>query len=599
MTAATAELWETLVSLRSRFTFRYSASGRSAACLVTDGRGFMYVEYWTLSGAMPGSRAIPGLQWQANSSEPAPTDALPFDDGSVLVLAPEDLTHVQPDGTARSVGPLPFRPDIVAPAPDGSRRVLFIGRDGPADGACASWLWPGPDQPLHELGTLPPLLLRGGGWADGNGSGYVVNVRQGRHCRPARYDLTTGECTPLPITPSADGDTAWFTARTGAVLLASEYQGAHRLRLFRQEGPAERLSSLDELSGTVVPLAMHAGGRWVTLHVREGLREELAVLDTETDSVSVLDRATGRGLGAVAWVDSADEPPEMWAFSIGAGFPCRAVHYRGTERSEVPDDTPAGGFSAWALSWLERFPGADGEIEGIVCGHQDWRTARQVVLALHGGPAASWSVKFSPLFQLFAAEGITVVALNPRGSTGYDEAFHRLIVDRWAGPDLADVLATARYLRSERGGGRLALYGASYGAFLALVAACAEPELWSRVLAVAPMLSPERLYTEATPEVRAMIDRLGGRTPIDDELGPRDVLALLPRLRAEVMIVHGARDETIPVTQSRRLVAELSALGRRPDVDFQYHEVPEAGHGALDGSAELHQTAARFLSHSE
>jgi dipeptidyl aminopeptidase/acylaminoacyl peptidase len=333
----------------------------------------------------------------------------------------------------------------------------------------------------------------------------------------------------------------------------------------------------------------------VTLHVRDGLREELAVLDTEADSVSVLDGPVGRGHGAVAWADSTDEPPQMWAFSIGAGLACRAVGHRGGEWSEVLDDTPAGRFPGWAPSRIERFPGADGEIEGIVCGHQDWRTARQVVLALHGGPAAGWSLKFSPLFQVFADEGITVVALNPRGSTGYDEAFHRLIVDRWAGPDLADVLVAGRYLRRERGGGQLALYGPSYGAFLALVAACAEPELWSRVLAVAPMLSAERLHAEAPPEVRAMIDRLGGRTPIDDELGVRDVLALLPRLRAEVMVVHGERDRTIPVTQSRRLVAELSALGR----DFRYHEVPEAGHTPLDGSAELHQAAARFLSHGE
>ena len=598
MTAATAELWETLVSLRSRFTFRYSASGRSAACLVTDGRGFMYVEYWTLSGASPGAAAIPGLRWPASNTEPerAPTDAVPFDDGSVLVLAPGELTYVEPDGTARSVGPLPFRPDIVAPAPDGSHHVLFIGRRGPADGVCTSWVWTAPDRSPYELGTLPPLLLRGGGWAERTGSGYVVNVRHGRRTRPARYDIATGECTPLPITPPADGDTAWFTApRTGAVLVASEYQGTHRLRLFHPGRSAERLTSLDELSGAVVPLAMHAGGGRVTLHVRDGLRENLAVLDTEADSVSVLDGPVGRGHGAVAWVDSTDEPPLMWAFSIGAGLACRAVGYRGGEWSEVLDDTPAGRFPGWAPSRLERFPGADGEIEGIVCGHQDWRTARQVVLALHGGPAASWSLKFSPLFQLFADEGITVVALNPRGSTGYDEAFHRLIVDRWAGPDLADVLVAARYLRRERGGGQLALYGPSYGAFLALVAACAEPELWSRVLAVAPMLSAERLHAEAPPEVRAMIDRLGGRTPIDDELGVRDVLVLLPRLRAEVMVVHGERDRTIPVTQSRRLVAELSALGR----DFRYHEVPEAGHTPLDGSAELHQAAARFLSHGE
>jgi pimeloyl-ACP methyl ester carboxylesterase len=106
------------------------------------------------------------------------------------------------------------------------------------------------------------------------------------------------------------------------------------------------------------------------------------------------------------------------------------------------------------------------------------------------------------------------------------------------------------------------------------------------------MLSAARLHAEANTEVRAMIDRLGGRTPIDDELGERDVLTLLPRLRARLMVVHGDRDRTIPVTQSRRLVAELTASGH-PGVS--YHEVPGAGHTPLDGSPELYAAAAEFL----
>jgi dipeptidyl aminopeptidase/acylaminoacyl peptidase len=61
------------------------------------------------------------------------------------------------------------------------------------------------------------------------------------------------------------------------------------------------------------------------------------------------------------------------------------------------------------------------------------------------------------------------------------------------------------------------------------------------------------------------------------------------------MVVHGDRDRTIPVTQSRRLVDELTALGRA----VRYHEVPGAGHTPLDGSAELHAAAARFLSGRE
>ncbi len=602
MTTTVSALWETMSSLRSRFSFRYSSTGRSAVCLVTDGRGFMYLEFWTLFGDSAGARAVPGARWPANTTPPGlvPTDAIPFDDGAVLVVAPDKLTVVEPDGTTRIAGRAPFRPAVLAPVPDGSRRVLLLGRPDPDDDRCAAWLWTGEDEPRRNPHTLPALVLRGGGWADSAGSGYIVNTRLGRRCRPARYDLVTGACVPLAAPTSADSDTAWFTAhRTGAVLMASEYQGTHRLSLHRPGHTPVRLAAPDMLSGTVVPLAMHADGRWVTLHVRDGLHEELAVLDTETDAIRVLETPPGRGHGAVAWAEAAGGKPTMWSFSIGPGLPCRAVGYTGDDRHEILDDTAAGRYEGWAPATLTRFPGAEGEIEAIACGHQDWRTARQVVLALHGGPAASWTLKFSTLFQMFADEGVTVLALNPRGSTGYGDAFHRLIVGRWAGPDLADVLATARYVRRERGGREPAVYGASYGAYLALVAACADPRLWSRVAVVAPMLSPARLHAEAEEEVRAMIDRLGGRTPVDDELGDRDVLRLLPGLRARLMIVHGTADPTVPVTQSRRLVAELTALGREPGADFRYHEVPEGGHTPLDGSAELHRVMAAFLAGAE
>ncbi|MEV4969869.1 S9 family peptidase [Streptomyces scopuliridis] len=597
----TPELWPILATLRSRLTFRFSGTGRSATALVADGRGFLYGEFWHLGDLRPSCRTVAGLRCRADDApDRLPNDAVPFDDGSVLLISPAALLFLSPDGKPRPAGGLPARPLVVAPAPDGSRAVLFIVRGTQSD-ECSAWLWRGPGTPVRRLGALPALLPRGGGWLDPRGERYVLNVREGGRTIPTVYDLRTGAETVLPVDPVA-GDIAWHTApRAGEVLLASVGADGEspRLRLFGPNGSTREVTATQQLSGTVTPVAMHPGGGLVALQVVDSPHQELVVLDTATDEVRPMKSPDPCAVGAGAWSEVPSGAARFWSMSIGAGLPARMVAHDSEGWFDVDDGTAAGRYTAWAPSHAERLPGADGEIEAVVCGHQDWRSARHVVIGLHGGPADRWVLKFSQLFQVLAEQGVTVIAPNPRGSVGYGDAFHRHIIGSWAGPDLADVFALARHVHESRGGEPLALYGASYGAFLALLAAGISPDLWSRVLAVAPLLSGDRLYPEASPQVRAMIDRLGGRAVLVDEAGPRDVLAQLPHITAPLVVLHGERDQIVPASQSSRLVQELRRLGRRPGIDFHHLEIAAAGHAPLDGSAELHHTVARFLAHGE
>jgi dipeptidyl aminopeptidase/acylaminoacyl peptidase len=137
------------------------------------------------------------------------------------------------------------------------------------------------------------------------------------------------------------------------------------------------------------------------------------------------------------------------------------------------------------------------------------------------------------------------------------------------------------------------LYGTSYGAYLGLLAAAADPGLWSRCAAVAPFVSGPSLHRDGSPAVRALIERLGGLADVDDELGPRDLALLSGRITARLLIVHGGGDEVIPVTQSRLLREHLRRAGREPE----YAEPPAAGHDPLHGerAPELTDRLVRFL----
>ncbi|WP_425408913.1 S9 family peptidase [Hyphococcus sp.] len=64
-----------------------------------------------------------------------------------------------------------------------------------------------------------------------------------------------------------------------------------------------------------------------------------------------------------------------------------------------------------------------------------------MILEIHGGPFAEYGPFFSAEVQRFAAEGYVVVYANPRGSTGYGEAFAQLIDLAYPGNDYDDLMS--------------------------------------------------------------------------------------------------------------------------------------------------------------
>jgi dipeptidyl aminopeptidase/acylaminoacyl peptidase len=64
-----------------------------------------------------------------------------------------------------------------------------------------------------------------------------------------------------------------------------------------------------------------------------------------------------------------------------------------------------------------------------------------MILYIHGGPWAMYSVAFSWPWQNFAANGYAVLYMNPRGSTGYGQDFVNGIQFSYPGKDYDDLMA--------------------------------------------------------------------------------------------------------------------------------------------------------------
>jgi pimeloyl-ACP methyl ester carboxylesterase len=284
-----------------------------------------------------------------------------------------------------------------------------------------------------------------------------------------------------------------------------------------------------------------------------------------------------------------DRPANITTVTPGTGRP----------RADA-DPSPTGG---WASAHADVMAGPAGPIEAVIYGGPRWRDAERLLIALHGGPHAAWKPSFDPFLQDLAAAGVAVVAPNQRGSTGYGQAHRDAIRGAWGGPDLSDIehlaVSVSAYRRAQ-GLPRLMLLGVSYGAFLALLAAAAAPGLWSHCAAISPFCSADSLYAAGPESVRSFLRRLGALDVIDDALGPRDLERLADRITARLLIVHGTRDEKIPVSQPRRIVAALERVGRRSGNDFIYRETP-GGHDLIHGTPdeELRRQLVDFLAHGD
>ena len=450
-------------------------------------------------------------------------------------------------------------------------------------------------------GVLVPLVsvgwpLRDGGWLDRRGRVLATT----RDLRPVLVDLADGSVSGLPA-PGDEAHVVLASPGSGRVLLATGTPGALRLVYQGGDGQAGQAPErLNAIAGSVLPLAFDPVGKRLALQVRRGARCHLFIHEIGTDTLTELPVPPGMSDGTAAWAGN------RLRFTYRSPTCPTGLATVAVPRPGAPADRRAGapdrpGTSAgWSLhggaagpgcapAHLETFAGPAGEIEAVVYG--DWRTAAEVVVALHGGPDAAWELDFDPLLQAMAAAGLAVVAPNPRGSVGYGPKFRDAIRGGWGGHDMADVLAVARRLSTHRHGAPLAVYGASYGAFLALLAGAAAPGLWSRCAAVAPFLSTRRLYESASPPVRDMLDRLAARGPAATD---PDLVERCPKITARLLLVHGDRDHVVPVDQSRSLRHHLRRAGRREGVDFTYVEVAGAGHEPLLSAAD--RTAlARFL----
>ncbi len=225
-----------------------------------------------------------------------------------------------------------------------------------------------------------------------------------------------------------------------------------------------------------------------------------------------------------------------------------------------------------------------------------------MVLLVHGGPWARDSWTFQPEVQMLANRGYAVLQVNFRGSTGYGKAFTQAAVGELAGrmhDDLIDAVDWAveqGYADRER----VAIFGASYGGYAALVGVTFTPDVFAAAIDYVG-ISNLANFMRTLPNVARPFLTNNWYRYVGDPSDPRqeaDMLARSPityveKIRTPLLVVQGANDSRVVQAESDNMVASLRARG----VDVEYLVKADEGHGFLnpDNQIDLYHAVERFL----
>jgi dipeptidyl aminopeptidase/acylaminoacyl peptidase len=376
------------------------------------------------------------------------------------------------------------------------------------------------------------------------GSAYLATDRDGDFLRLARLDLSTLEFTHL--TPDDWDVESVDLSRDGRYLLASRnVEGYSDLMLFSGEGR--------RMADPEVPEGIAAG------------------FEFSPDSRRLAFTLVGPARNADVWVlDLPDGEVRQITHSSTAGIPRSTFRRPG----------------------LVRYPTFDGrEIPALF--YEPDEDHAPVVVNVHGGPESQSRPAFAPVTQYLLHRGYAVFFPNVRGSTGYGKAYTHLDDVKLRMDSVRDLAHAALWLR-ERGHGRIAVMGGSYGGFMVLAALTEYPELWSAGVDIVGIANLVTFLENTGSYRRALREAEYGSLKRDhDFLESMSPIHKAENIEAPLMVIHGKNDPRVPVGEAEQIVERVRACGGT--VEYLLYE--DEGHGLLKlkNRLEAYPKIAAFL----
>ena len=190
-----------------------------------------------------------------------------------------------------------------------------------------------------------------------------------------------------------------------------------------------------------------------------------------------------------------------------------------------------------------------------------------VLIYVYGGPGHqtvmnSWNHSDYAWMQMLAQNGIICVSINNRGGGARGETFKKMTYQQLGKYETEDMITLAKYMAAQPyvNPDKIAIYGWSYGGFMATSGITKGADHISTAVAVAPVTNwryYDNIYTE-----RFM------RTPQENPSGYDDnsPINFVEKLKGNYLLCHGSGDDNVHFQNAMELIKALVSEGKQFDL---------------------------------
>ena len=210
-----------------------------------------------------------------------------------------------------------------------------------------------------------------------------------------------------------------------------------------------------------------------------------------------------------------------------------------------------------------------------------------VKFLIHGGPQGAWGDSWSYRWnaELFAASGYVVVMIDPRGSTGFGQAFVDGVNGDWGGTPYTDLMTGLDYVEQHYGfidKSRECALGASYGGFMANWI-LGHTNRFKCIVSHDGMFNPESAYGTTEElwfnewEFKGKPWDYYGKADADNPFRKWSPALSAKNFKTPTLVIHNQLDYRLDVSEGFQLFTTLQRL----KVPSKMLYFPDEGHWVL------------------
>lgn len=269
---------------------------------------------------------------------------------------------------------------------------------------------------------------------------------------------------------------------------------------------------------------------------------------------------------------------------------------------------------AWSRSWAKsavmaemypiKFKARDGlELHGyLTMPPGQGQHGHPAVVMVHDGPWQRDVWGYNPIVQFLASRGYAVLQVNYRGSSGYGEKFTEAGKAELGRAMIDDINDATRWAIAQKflDPHRVAIMGAGFGGFNALVAMTRAPELYRCGIAAAAMTDWGELVRKKDDSGNKAAyeywsESLGGLSDpaLLRRLTESSPTVLAERFKGPILLAHSKPDNWVPFEQRDLLNAAMRKQGKA--VETQRFDHAAHGYPGGDSRVDFLKRLEKFL----